>query len=203
MTFDTLQSNYAVSTPVLEIQHDYWYAVQTFAGKEERVKRFLGDHFCGCGLLYPKRLLTIRKHAIVKTVQKPLFPGYFFVKTISPLGALQARNMIDTCAQMCSIPIKILGHGQQVGSVAHAYHAISQNEMRYVLFLIGQGELIGFSSYHKEGGKVRVVAGPLVGQEAIITRVNPRKNRITIQLTMFGAKHQIDVGGECLSNPEI
>ena len=67
-----------------------------------------------------------------------------------------------------------------------------------MLFSVGQGELIGFSGYHRIGERVVVVDGQLMGQETIITRVNPRKNRITISLTMLGARHQIDIEGECL-----
>ena len=198
MRLDALKSADAKAASADLTEKDYWYAVSVFTGKEERIKGFIGDNFNDYQLLYPKRLLTIRKASVVKTVEKPLFPGYFFVKTLSSLSAEQARTMIDSCYQRCGTPIKILGSNRPMNGNDKWYAAIPESEMRYILFLTEGGDLIGASSYHKVGGRVRVVSGPLIGHEAIIARVNPRKNRITISLTMFGSRHNIDIGGECL-----
>jgi transcriptional antiterminator NusG len=187
------------TAPLISVRNDHWYAIHTFTGKEGRVKDFIADRFEDLSLLQPKRVLTLRKESITKTVQKPLFPGYFFVNSSSPLGLLQAKEVIDSCYKRFGIPVRVLGTPKQITKVDQFYTSIPESEMRYVLFLTGKDELIGFSNYHKIGSTVKVVSGPLLGQEAIITRVNPRKNRITIQLSILGAKHQIDLGGECLS----
>jgi transcriptional antiterminator NusG len=203
MFVDAIESSLAKAISLQQRGSEYWYAVNAFTGQEDRIKGFISDHFSDFYLLYPKRLLTVRRQTIVKTIEKPLFPGYFFIKTPSPLSILQARAVIDTCYKRLGTPVKVLGARRESVGPGQIYRTIPEQEIRFVLFLTRQGERIDFSTYHKVGSKVKVVSGPLVGQEAIIRRVNPRKNRITIQLTIFGANHQIDIGGECLSKSEL
>ena len=92
--------------PAAKDDYNHWYAVNTFTGREEKVRRIIGNLFEDCRMLFPKRLLSIRKQAVTRVIEKPLFPGYFFIKTRDPIYAQQARTILDACYLRCNSPIK-------------------------------------------------------------------------------------------------
>jgi transcriptional antiterminator NusG len=73
---------------------------------------------------------------------------------------------------------------------------IREHEIAVILALTNEGEVIGFSEIYREGDAIRVVKGPLEGQEGLIESYDHRKKRIKIQIGISGRTKKVDLGAE-------
>jgi len=176
----------------------YWYAIQTFGGNEEKSRELINVNFPQYETLLPKRELLIRRGGKSTLERRSLFPGYFFLRSKKPIDSEAAKKIIEAGRHVGLRPgiLRILGRQQtDFGDDAH-YRAIPSLEMNIILELTQNDETIHFSQFIKEGKRVVFIGGPLKGKDVIIRKVNPRKNRITVEFSILGQSHRIDVGGE-------
>ena len=47
-----------------------------------------------------------------------------------------------------------------------------------------------------EGNQIQIVSGHLKGQEAKVVKVDPRKKRIKVEVSLLGRLHKIDLAAE-------
>lgn len=165
-----------------------WYVIYTKTGEEIRVKKFIDLLIDKNKIktLIPRRLITERKNKQLKKKMKYLFPGYLFVKT-------------DMCNELyyeiLNIPyfLKFLKDDLEPTEVY-------EDEIRIILNLMGDSELIGYSTGVKVGSKIRIVDGPLKGYEGLIEKINKRKERAKVRLSISGNANFVDLGLHIIEN---
>lgn len=166
---------------------DSWYVFHVKTGFEEKIKFEINRGLHGAyGIvpteicIVPRRMMNERKSGLYKTVIRTLFPGYIFIKT-----NLDAKKYYEI-TKMPGV-IKLLGQPQD-------------DEMDRILTIIGKEDLIGISDILISDGKVKVTSGPLVGQEGKIIKVDRRKGRAKVNLSMLGEPKIVELSVNVLKN---
>ena len=160
----------------LEYVEPRWYAVYTCANQEKRV----ADQFVQrCLEHFLPTFETVRRWKDRKVrIQQPLFSGYVFIRLAlrDRLRVLQVPNVV-----------RLVGFN---GSPA----ALPDQEIETLRTSLNPELGAAPHPYLKEGKRVRVVRGPLVGTEGILIR---RKSAfrvvLSIDLIMRAASVEVDV----------
>ncbi|KFN07276.1 MULTISPECIES: antiterminator LoaP [Paenibacillus] len=159
-----------------------WYVLHVLTGEELNVQKRLARTAPHIRTLVPRRKLMERRQGSMKEVSRLLFPGYVFAytlldnesyyKMIGPDGVIEVLGRPDPAA----VPFK---------------------EMAHVLKWCEDSQLIGVSKVH-DGDRITVIDGPLKSMEGQIVRVDRRKGRARVRLTLFGEPKEIDFGIEMI-----
>jgi transcriptional antiterminator NusG len=159
-----------------------WYVIFTKTGEEGKLGKILEIFFCKKELkiLIPRRKIIERKEKQKTEKIKLLFPGYVFIKTKM---CNEVYNRINNIYKFA----KLLKEESEPAVVREA-------EMRIILSLTGNSDLIGFSKGIDVGGRIKIIDGPLKGYEGLIEKIDRRKNRAKIRLNVIGDCRLIDVG---------
>lgn len=176
-----------------------WYALQVYGGNEEKARKKLLLEHGTVKTLLPQRVLQIRRQGKVSIQKRPFFEGYFFLHWDHPLNTLEARDIVGSLRNLGGQPgvIRMTGvtiDKQSTGS--DLVQPVSEDEMEVILELTKENEEVGFSSYMFEGNQIQIVSGPLKGQEAKVVKVDPRKKRIKVEVSLLGRLHKIDLAAE-------
>lgn len=163
-----------------------WYVLHVLTGEELNVRTRLAQTAPHISTLVPRRTLKERRQGVSKEVTRLLFPGYVFAysamdhesyyKLTAPEGVIEILGRPDPCA-------------------------VPQNEMAHVIKWCEDDELIGLSRV-RIGERVTVLDGPLKNMEGHIIRLDRRKSRARVRMTLFGEPRDIDFGIEVLQAPE-
>jgi transcriptional antiterminator NusG len=72
---------------------------------------------------------------------------------------------------------------------------IEEKELEVLNILLkDDDENIGFSTAYKEGQKVKIIDGPLVGLEGHIQSVDTRKGRAKVNIDFLGSPRTVQLG---------
>ena len=164
-----------------------WYVLHVLTGEELHVQKRLARTAPHIRTLIPQRKLMERHGGKMKEVSRLLFPGYVFVyafldnesyyKIVAPDG------VIEILGRPTPAPVPVV-------------------EMAHVLKWCEDSELIGLSKV-TDGDRIKVVSGPLKNLEGQIVRVDRRKGRARVRLTLFGEPKEIDFGIEVLEQAPV
>lgn len=158
-----------------------WYAVFVVGGKEEQVKTRL-EHILKDKKFYiPKRELRERKNGEWHFVKRKLFPGYVLIKgriSIDDYYKLSKVNNVIRLLKDENSPLTI--YEREVKILEELTNNL-QND-------------ITISTIVKQSDCIKVVEGPLVGLEGLITKVNKRKGRAKVKLNFLGEERIIELG---------
>ncbi len=164
-----------------------WYAMQVRTGTEANIlqqccRQIPGELLERCFLPYYEEKKHIQGTWI--TQKKVLFPGYLFVVT---------EHMPDLYEELRSIIglTRVLKTGDEIVPLL-------PDEVRYLLTVGGEDQIIHISEGIIEGGVVHILAGPLYGQEARIRRIDRHKRLAWLELEMFGKVQTVKMGLEIL-----
>jgi transcriptional antiterminator NusG len=163
-----------------------WYVLHVLSGEESNVQRRLKRTAPHIQTLVPRRKLIERRQGVNKEVIRTLFPGYIFAHT--SLDHENYYKMADADGV-----IELLGRPDPLPVPPH--------EMAHVLKWCEDSELIGISRV-RDGDRVTVIDGPLKQMEGIIVKVDRRKGRARVRLTLFGQVKEVDFGIEVLDKHE-
>lgn len=161
-----------------------WYVLQVPTGKEQQVIDQLDAKIqdVWVGECFSPRY-TVQKHLAGewKSVQQRMFPGYVIVELKAPDSfALQLRKL-DCFARLLSSDA--------------GYVPLAPQEKEWICSCTKQGaRVVDESEGIIEGDKVKVLSGPLVGQEALIKKVNRRKRLAFLEMSICGRSVQVKLG---------
>jgi transcriptional antiterminator NusG len=159
-----------------------WFVIFTQSGKEKRVKEVLEHCFPSHEVkpLVPARKLKERKGGIERTVIRTLFPGYVFIR---------AHMKSETYRRIKQIPsiVDLLKADCEPAEVP-------DEEMRPILRLTRDSEIIEFSRGIKVGTKVKIIDGPLKDLQGYIIDVDRRKGRAKVALELLGQGKKVELG---------
>jgi transcriptional antiterminator NusG len=160
-----------------------WYVLFTKSGCEEKVGKIIKKIWENeIEVLIPRRKIIERIKGEEREKIKLLFPGYVFVKT----------EMTETKYHEITSVLKqgvFLKEDKMPAS-------LKEEEMRVILNLTGGSDLIDVSRGVKEGDRVKIIEGPLLGYEGFIQKVDKRKKRAKVIFKVAGEVKTVDLGLE-------
>jgi transcriptional antiterminator NusG len=159
-----------------------WYVLQVRTGEEVAIRNAI-ENKIGVKAWVPRRTICERHQGKIQTVIKTILPSYVFTQiNLEPKVYYQLRRISGV--------IRFLG--------GNGPEPVPEPEMTYMFKMCGDGELAGLSTL-SIGDGIRVLAGPLQGMEGQIVRIDKRKLRARVRLTLFGQPHFVDMGLEVLN----
>ncbi|MFK4467834.1 antiterminator LoaP [Bacillus sp. RC252] len=189
-----------------------WHALFVNTGEEDKVRKMIYQFLdeTDIHVIVPKRRLTERKQGKSYEIIKKIFPGYVFLNTqmnVEIYYELQQipqycrlLNQYDNHIKPDKKKSKItMGNSVENTNDVFSFSKIDEEEMTQVLQLIGNGEVIDYSTLYVENAKVTVLDGPLKGKEGIIKKIDKRKKRARIALTFMGDEKVLDIGIQMLT----
>lgn len=139
---------------------------------------------------WPRRELLIRKQGRRTVKFQPLFAGYVFLvsETIDKPLQFFLRRQAGF--------VRFLRDNRNI-------EPLPGEERRWIKRLVSLGENIGRSEvYFMPDQKIRVLSGPLMGMEGSIVKVDRRKKRAKVKLSLYENSFLIDFGLEILTRTE-
>ena len=171
-----------------------YYVVQVSTGKE---KNFIEDaefknkfDELSYSIVFPQRILKIRKAGKVTEKQLPVFAGYLFI------GTDKISKELYQHLKRCKGFYRFLPNNQEP-------RFLEGRDLEILNQFISFGGLAKISQVvFDENDRIKVIEGPLSGLEGYIVRVNKRKGRATVFLDMWQTAFSIDLGFETLDKEE-
>ena len=171
-----------------------YYVVQVSTGKE---KNFIEDaefknkfDELSYSIVFPQRILKIRKAGKVTEKQLPVFAGYLFI------GTDKISKELYQHLKRCKGFYRFLPNNQEP-------KFLEGRDFEILNQFISFGGLAKISQVvFDENDRIKVIEGPLSGLEGYIIRVNKRKGRATVCLDMCQTAFSIDLGFEILNKEE-
>ncbi|MFF0826326.1 antiterminator LoaP [Brevibacillus sp. NPDC003359] len=179
-----------------------WYALFVETGKEDMVRNMILKFINESAIraIVPKRKLQERKQGRTNEIYKTMFPGYVFVNTKMNEEIYYDLKRLPKYNRLL-IRDKPRDQSNKNFHEVFRFSEIDEEEMTLILQLIGNEELIDYSTLYVENAKVIVCAGPLKGKEGLIKKIDKRKKRARIVLNILGNEVLLDVGIEVLASP--
>ncbi len=159
-----------------------WHALFVATGQEEVVKEALEEAFGDeVKLVVPKREIRERKAGKWHLVKKTLFPGYILLKgsiTVEAYYRIKEMPLVANLLKSEEGPLRI-----------------EEKELEVLNILMDDEDgSIGISTAFKEGERVKVNSGPLVGLEGHIEGVDMRKGRARVKISFLGEERIVQLG---------
>ena len=158
-----------------------WYAIWTRSHCERLVAQQLQAK--GFQPFLPEMAIRSRKPDAAPVVQRPMFPGYLFLKHSmekhSYIEILKARGVV-----------RILEGGW------NRLTPIADHEMSAIERVIESGTPVLAHPYFTQGDRVRVVEGPLAGVEGVFVRDKKNRGRLVVSVNLLQTSLAIEVDGD-------
>ena len=157
----------------------YWYVLFVRSGREEKVERLLKSRL-DKDLFYPFVPLherIFKKAGVLSKEIKPLFPSYLFIESEIP-----GHEFVKMTSQLISSIKDIV----RLVKYSNTEISLRESERLMLLSLSNSNRCIELSCGVIEGDKVRIVEGPLKGQESIIKKINRHKRQAWIEIKFIG-----------------
>lgn len=130
----------------------------------------------------PQRKLSIRRRGKTREEQKPIFPGYVFINAEEYSAALLKAIREIPCFAVF-LPDN------------RSPQPLNKLDQEIIKKLLSNGEIITKSKVSfDENNTIQVIQGPLKGLEGKIVKVDKRKGRAKIQLSLYKNDFFIDFG---------
>ncbi|MFU0783666.1 MAG: Transcription termination/antitermination protein NusG [Thermoanaerobacterium thermosaccharolyticum] len=162
-----------------------WYVIYAKAGNEIKVQNLIDSLFKSLNnklirTLIPKRAIFERTEKKRVKKIKYLFPGLVFVKT---------DNISEIYNEIVNTPyhLDIIENEMKPTKV-------KEDEMQVILSMINESDIIEFSIGIKIGRKVKIVDGPLKDFGGVIEKIDNRKGRAKVRLSISGNVYLVDLG---------
>jgi transcription antitermination factor NusG len=163
------------------------YCLYCKTGSETTLAQHLNQLDKTLTALVPTRFLPEKRQGIWKNNEQTFLPGYIFLFTeaecLPPL-----RRMVNNL-------YRVLAYETGV-------KVLSGQDESYALWLYNHQGQIGPSAILTEGGKIRVVSGPLLDFTGKITRLDKHKRRAWVSFDFDGCNRTICIGAEFLTTAE-
>ncbi|BCJ94320.1 transcription termination/antitermination protein NusG [Anaerocolumna cellulosilytica] len=171
-----------------------WYAIFVETGFEDEVCLFINKRKIQIynnieyNLLVPKRRIYERKQGVRREVTKIMFPGYVLLET---------NNINEFYSRTRGGPhiIKFLKNN-------YNFLEVGVDEIKQILHMVDQEGFINISQALIMNDRIKIMEGPLLGQEGIIKKIDKRKGRAKVQFTINYNTLLIDLGIDIIQKIE-
>ena len=167
-----------------------YFVVQVKTGEEEKyirsAKKAVSLSDSSVRIIWPRRRLGLRKKGKTKDHLAPIFPGYVFLETesLSPDVYWALRRSIGF--------YRFLRNN-------HDVQALSEEDRDLLVHFLKLGEVVEKSTvYFDENNKIRVSEGALKDLVGRIVKVDSRKKRAKVRLSLYENSFLVDFGFEVM-----
>ncbi|ACV64893.1 NusG antitermination factor [Desulfofarcimen acetoxidans DSM 771] len=155
----------------------HWYVIHCLTGHEEDVRSRVKEKDIARAVV-PRRLMVERRQGGWQYVERVVFPGYVFVQAhMTPAAYYAMRNLPGV--------IRVLGTSRPV--------PLMGNEVTLFLKLCRDGDPLGLSEVFVKGGSVKVISGPLMGLEGHIVKLDARRFRAKVNISLMGEPRIVEL----------
>jgi transcription termination/antitermination protein NusG len=168
----------------------HWYAVHTYAGQEEKIKSNIERRVKKTGLdtRITRVLVPMEEEERMRAgkrvkVKKKIFPGYVLVE----------MEMDDETWHFIRETVGVTGFVGQVTGTATKPPPLQPEEVQSLLGSIGEAQIAKAPRLFHKGERVNVVAGPFAGNEGRIEDINPKTEKLTVMIPIFGRETRVDL----------
>lgn len=168
-----------------------WYVLQVFTGQEKKLKELCEKQISGEILeevFLPFRVEMKRYGGGWHKEKQLLFPGYLFMVTGQIDRLHLALGKIDAFT-------RLLGDQEKPTP-------LTEDEVTFLKECGGKEHVVEMSTGIIENDQVKIVAGPLIGKEALIRKIDRHKRTATIEVELFGRLVTATVGVEIVRKNE-
>ncbi len=161
-----------------------YYAVQVKTREERRFASLAEKMRAGdpLSVVYPRRVLSVRRRGKVSPKEEPLYPGYVFL----------AGGEIPT--EVYWRIKKVPGFRRFLKS-NRDIRPVEGRDREILLHFLGFGEVIRKSTVRFDADdRIQVLEGPLLGLEGRIVKIDKRKGRAKVRLDMYEESFLVDLG---------
>ena len=169
-----------------------YYVIQVRTGGEQKFLNLAAPylHSDRERLLWPRRKLQIRKRGKHRDVAVPVFPGYLFLEAdvleTDTFWTLRRTNGF----------FRFLPENKRAEPLAGADRDLVRHFLSF-------GEVLGKSKVQfDENKRIRVIHGALKGLEGKIIKVDRRKQRAKVSLSLYDSSFLIDFGFDLLETAD-
>lgn len=155
-----------------------WYAIWTRSHCERLVAQQLVAK--GFQPFLPEMAVRSRRSDTTSTVQRPMFPGYLFLK-----HSMEKRSYLEI--------LKARGVVRVLEGGWNRLTPIADEEMLAIERVIDSGAPILAQPYFHEGDRVRVVEGPLAGIEGLFVRDKKNRGRLIVSVRLLQTSVAIEL----------
>lgn len=164
-----------------------FYVLWTNTGSEEKTRQMIytyADPSLYTRVAIPYRLKRHYYKGKSHIAKLILFPSYLFIET---------DRIKDFAANISWFPgFNVVLHMEDL------YCPIAKHEEYFLTDLIDDHDVIDISEGYMEGDRIRITAGPLLGQEGNILRINRRKGIAVLQMNLFNRTTEVALGLEVI-----
>ncbi|HUX20442.1 MAG TPA: KOW motif-containing protein [Spirochaetia bacterium] len=140
--------------------------------------------------VWPRRKLSIRRKGKTQSSLAPIFPGYVFYE------AEEVHPRLYWAIRQLTGFVRILRND---GSL----EALGGEDRELLTHFLSYGEVVDKSLvYFDDNRRIRVKSGPMKGLEGRIIKVDKRKKRAKISLSIYSDRFLVDFGFELLESAE-
>jgi transcription antitermination factor NusG len=158
------------ATPATDTTCHPWYALWTQSHCEQLVHDQLTQK--RLDVFLPKVDTWSKRRGVRHLVQKPLFPGYLFIR-----DALDRQTHLDV--------LKTRGVVRVLGERWDRLCTIPDDEMRSIEHVVTSRQTVHPFPYVREGQRARVIAGPLTGLEGILVKSRPQQGLLVLSVHLL------------------
>ncbi len=167
-----------------------WYAVHTYSGFENKVKKSLEERVRQQGLqerfgeiLIPMEVVQEMHKGEKKTSKRKVFPGYILVNM--EMG-LETWHLVKGTAKVTGF----VGNAKTPDQVP----AVSDIEVQRLTNQISEGMLKPKPKVQfEEGDSVRVIDGPFSNFNGTVEEVKPEKGKLRVLVSIFGRATPVEL----------
>ncbi|RKY04036.1 transcription termination/antitermination factor NusG [Candidatus Poribacteria bacterium] len=156
-----------------------WYVVRTRTGHEDRVLDHLKNKKACLRVFLPKTEVTEVRGGRKRKKEKPLFPGYVFVKMVF-------RDELWHEIKRTPGVINLISAGQKPIPV-------DESEIRAIMKMIESGETPQTPVPFSVGDTVHIISGPFMGAIGTVEEVNEKKGKVKVSIDILGKQIPIEL----------
>lgn len=153
---------------------------------EDKTARHINILYGSAGVraIAPVRILKERNRGVTKEVKKPLMQGYIFIFSDIKIKPRLINTLDDV--------IKLLRY-------QNGEYELRGPDLEYAEFINANNGVIGISDIICEGREVNVLSGPLQEYKGTIVKLDRRKQRVLLRVTIGGIERDISLSVNILS----
>lgn len=163
-----------------------WYAVRTYSGHENRVKKFIENEVAEgkfkdkiFNVLVPTEKVTIVREGRKKSRLKAFFPGYILVEAEMDD---EVKNFIR------SVPSVVSFVGPKGNPVP-----LREEEVEKFIDKPEGAEMERVDVPFRVGDSVKVIDGPFTDFSGVVQEVNSEKMKLKVMINIFGRKTPVEL----------
>ncbi len=164
-----------------------WYALHTYAGQEDRVKKNLEQRIESFGvkdkisrILIPKERIAEVRNGKRRIYKRKFFPGYILIEaelTDETRYVISNTPGVSGFVGPRSQPVSL--DKKEIDNVEYRMGLLEKKPKPGVVFEIGE--------------TIRITKGPFANFQGEITEVNPQQQRLKVLVLIFGRETPVEL----------